>query len=135
MNDRINYVELPARDLKAVEAFYARAFGWTFTWYGDGYLAFNDGAFDGGFFKADLCSQTRHGAALVVLRSEQLEASKEAVIAAGGTVVQDIFDFPGGRRFHFEDPAGNELAIWGDAPDRSRVTPSITFRKRRLMMP
>lgn len=113
-NLRINYVELPARDLDAAQAFYEAAFGWSFTDYGPTYRAFNDGAFDGGFYRADLASSTAAGAALVVLYARDLEAAREAVVRHGGTVVRDIFSFPGGRRFHFTDPNGNELAVWSD---------------------
>lgn len=111
-NIRINYLELPAKNLKAAEAFYDKAFGWTFQWYGEDYLAFNDGATDGGFFKADLASRTENGATLLVLLSDKLEETYVRVVEAGGTILQEIFDFPGGRRFHFLDPNGNELAVW-----------------------
>ncbi|MEO1575665.1 MAG: VOC family protein [Pseudomonadota bacterium] len=111
-NIRINYVELPAKDLKAAEAFYAKAFGWTFQWYGEDYLAFNDGAMDGGFFRADLQSRAANGATLVVLLSDDLEETYVRVVEAGGTIDQEIFEFPGGRRFHFLDPNGNELSVW-----------------------
>ena len=110
--EKINYIELPAKDLKAAEAFYTKAFGWTFQWYGDDYLAFNDGAMDGGFFRADMQSRAHSGAALVVLLSHDLEDSYARVVKAGGTIDQEIFSFPGGRRFHFLDPNGNELSIW-----------------------
>ena len=111
-HERINYIELPARDLEAVQQFYGAAFGWTFVSYGPEYLAFNDGAFDGGFFKADLSSQCKTGAALVVLYSDDLEATEKKVAACGGDILQPIFSFPGGRRFHFADPNQNELAVW-----------------------
>lgn len=112
-NDRrINYVEFPARDLEAVQAFYEKAFGWSFTSYGPEYVAFNDGAFDGGFFKAPLRSSTKDGGALVVLYADALEDTRDRVVACGGSICKEIFSFPGGRRFHFEDPAGNELAVW-----------------------
>ncbi len=111
---RINYIELPAADLAAVEAFYSGAFGWSFTSYGPEYSAFNDGAFDGGFFKVDKRSRTEDGAALVVLYATDLEATRERVLAHGATICREIFSFPGGRRFHFEDPNGNELAVWSD---------------------
>ena len=113
-NTRINYIEFPARDLDAIEAFYASAFGWTFTDYGDAYRAFNDGQLDGGFYKADLQSSTADGSALVVLYAEDLEQVRDGVSASGGKIVKDIFAFPGGRRFHFTDPNGNELAVWSD---------------------
>lgn len=111
---RINYVELSADDFDAVEAFYTGAFGWTFTDYGPEYRAFNDGAFDGGFRKADLRSRTETGAALIILYAEELEAVEAAVREHGGEISEAIFAFPGGRRFHFLDPHGNELAVWSD---------------------
>lgn len=111
---RINYVEFPARDFDAIEAFYARAFGWTFTDYGEDYRAFNDGQLDGGFYKADLESTSAAGSALVVLYADDLEQVRDRVSASGGKITKDIFAFPGGRRFHFADPNGNELAVWSD---------------------
>lgn len=107
---KINYVEFPAKDLEVVKKFYGDCFGWKFTDYGPEYAAFNDGNLDGGFFKG---GEPANGA-LVILYSEKLEASKAIVEKNGGKIVKEIFEFPGGRRFHFEDPAGNELAIWSD---------------------
>ncbi len=111
---KINYLELPARDLPAVRKFYEKAFGWSFTPYGPEYLAFNDGTMDGGFYKADAASSTGNGGALIVLYAKNLEQTLGTVTASGGTVVREIFAFPGGRRFHFADPNGNELAVWSD---------------------
>ncbi len=111
---KINYLELPAEDLDAVQKFYAAVFGWTFTDYGPDYRAFNDGFMDGGFYRAPLSSKTGDGAALIVLYAEELEKVLAEVRAAGGSIVKEIFSFPGGRRFHFADPAGNELAVWTD---------------------
>jgi predicted enzyme related to lactoylglutathione lyase len=111
---KIDYIELPAADLDAVEAFYSKTFGWTFTDYGPEYRAFNDGKLDGGFYRSDLKSCTSNGAALVVLYADQLEATEEKVVANGGSICKEIFSFPGGRRFQFLDPHGNELAIWSD---------------------
>ena len=110
----IDYIELPARNFDEVEAFYSGAFGWTFTDYGPDYRAFADGRLDGGFYKSELASDTANGAALVVLYAEGLEATREKIIASGGTVSKEIFSFPGGRRFQFRDPHGNELAVWSD---------------------
>lgn len=107
---RINYVEFSATDLEAIKKFYGAAFGWTFTDYGPDYIAFNDGGLDGGFAKGDAAGMNP----LVILYSERLEESKEIVEKNGGKIVKDIYSFPGGRRFHFSDPAGNELAIWSD---------------------
>jgi len=111
---KIDYIELPARDLDAVQAFYERVFGWTFQDYGPDYRAFGDGRLDGGFHRAEVHSDSDAGAALVILFAADLEAVQRAIVDAGGTVVKPIFDFPGGRRFHFTDPNGNELAVWSD---------------------
>ena len=104
---KISYIELPAGDLTPLKAFYADAFGWGFTDYGPNYSAFQAGI-DGGF-------QGDPGAGLAkplpVLYAQDLEAMLAKVRAAGGTIVQPIFSFPGGRRFHFTDPSGNELAV------------------------
>ncbi len=109
---RIDYVELPGGDLDALERFYSAAFGWEFTDYGPEYRAFSDGTLNGGFYKSTHCSRTDHGSALVVLYSDDLTARRELVAAAGGSICQEIFSFPGGRRFHFLDPHGNEMAVW-----------------------
>ncbi len=111
---RINYIELPAADLEAAKAFYGKALGWTFEDYGPDYTAFNDGSFDGGFFRAEQSSSTTNGAALVVLYAEELEALQETLQKHGARICREIFSFPGGRRFHFLDPNNNELAVWSD---------------------
>ncbi len=107
---KLDYLEIPAAkgSLDATKSFYARAFGWTFTDYGPTYSAFSEGL-DGGF-DAD----TDAVKPLPVLYAAKLEEALEAVTDAGGTLVKPIFSFPGGRRFHFSDPAGNELAVWSD---------------------
>lgn len=112
---KIDYIELPASDFDAVQAFYESVFGWTFQDYGEGYRAFSDGKLDGGFYSSGEVSSTARGAALVIFYAADLEAVEQSVIAAGGSVVKPIFDFPGGRRFHFTDPHGNELAVWTHA--------------------
>jgi len=111
---KIDYLELPARDFDLIQSFYEQAFGWSFTDYGPEYRAFNDGKIDGGFYKSDQHSSTETGAALIVLYASDLATTKETVLTSGGTVVKEIFSFPGGRRFHFSDPNGNELAVWSD---------------------
>ena len=114
-HNRIDYIELPATNLEAVKDFYADVFGWTFTDHGPDYVAFKDGSLDGGFFRSEQKSRSaENGAALVVLYSEDMEVTEIEVEAAAGTIVKPIFSFPGGRRFHFHDPAGNELAVWSD---------------------
>lgn len=113
-HEKINYVEFPTQDLAATKAFFAAAFGWTFTDYGPEYTAFSDEGLDGGFFQADLCSTTAGGGALIVFYSQRLEETLAKVEAAGGTIIKPIFSFPGGRRFQFTEPAGNEFAVWSD---------------------
>ncbi|MGI9455487.1 MAG: VOC family protein [Aeoliella sp.] len=113
-DQKIDYVEFPAENFDAVEAFYSAAFGWSFTNYGPEYRAFADGKLDGGFYKSTLKSSTASGAALVILFASDLEATQDRVVANGGQVCKDIFSFPGGRRFQFLDPHGNELAVWSD---------------------
>lgn len=107
----LDYLELPAVDMAATRAFYERAFGWEFTAYGPDYMGFSDGLDEevGGFRREDKGSR---GAILPVLFSDDLEATFAAVTGAGGTITKEIFDFPGGRRFQFLDPSGNELGVW-----------------------
>jgi len=111
---RIDYVEFAGGDLTAAKAFYRAAFGWAFTDYGPTYAAFGaaETGLDGGF-QAD--AHEAPAAALVVLYAHDLEAMAARVQAAGGAIVRPIYSFPGGRRFHFRDPAGNELAVWSEA--------------------
>lgn len=111
---KINYVELPSRDLEVTKSFFSAAFGWSFVDYGPEYVAIEDAGLDGGFFKSDKVATTSNGSVLVVLYSATLEETLEKVKSAGGTIVQDIFSFPGGRRFHFTDPNGNEYAVWSE---------------------
>ena len=114
LHEKINYVELPAKDLAATKAFFQSVFGWSFVDYGPEYTAFSDQGLDGGFFKSDLASSTQNGAALIVFYSNQLEATLAKVEKAGGSIVRPIFSFPGGRRFHFTEPSGNEFAVWSE---------------------
>ncbi|MFL5297871.1 MAG: VOC family protein [Phenylobacterium sp.] len=107
---KIDYVELPGGDLAATKAFYAEAFGWTFTDYGPTYAAINEGL-DGGF---DADPQSRSAAPVVILYARDLEAMEARVRAAGAAILKPIYSFPGGRRFHFRDPSGNELAVWSE---------------------
>ncbi len=111
-HEKINYVEYPSRDVAQTKRFFQQAFGWTFEDYGRDYVAFSDQGLDGGFFKSDLTARTETGSALIVLYSEDLEGTLRKVEAAGGSVIKPIFPFPGGRRFHFIEPGGNELAAW-----------------------
>lgn len=107
-NLKITYLELPVQDLAATRDFYANLFGWTFQDYGPTYSAFSDSGTEGGF-NADPAERTK--AILPVIESQDIEATEQSIVKAGGKITLPTFSFPGGRRFHFTDPAGNELAI------------------------
>ena len=112
-NDRrIDYVELGVADIERAKAFYGGAFGWTFKDYGPTYCEFGDGRLTGGFTTG---WAPRPGGPLVILYADDLEDAQRRVEAAGGRIAKAIFAFPGGRRFHFRDPNGNELAVWSAA--------------------
>jgi predicted enzyme related to lactoylglutathione lyase len=106
---RIDYVEFNVADIARSKDFYGKAFGWTFTDYGPSYCEFSDGHMKGGF---DANNPVNLGGPLVVLYGTDLTATVERIESAGGKIVKPIFDFPGGRRFHFTDPDGYELAVW-----------------------
>jgi len=108
----IDYVEFAVTDIARAKAFYGSAFGWTFSDYGDAYCEFRDGRLHGGFHTQEPARPG--GGPLVVLYAGDLEAMQTKVCAAGGSVTKEIFSFPGGRRFHFRDPDGYELAVWSD---------------------
>jgi predicted enzyme related to lactoylglutathione lyase len=113
-HEKINYVEFPAKDIPATKDFFQSVFGWLFEDYGPEYTAFSNQGLDGGFFKSETASSTERGAALIILYSNNLEKTQTKIEQAGGEIVKPIFSFPGGRRFHFLEPSGNELAIWSD---------------------
>ncbi|KAA3627174.1 MAG: VOC family protein [Bacteroidetes bacterium] len=110
-NNQINYVEFKANDIEKTKAFYSQIFGWTFTDYGPTYVAFSNSGLEGGF---ELTEDEIINGALIVLYLDNLESIQQEVEEAGGKISVPIFSFPGGRRFHFLDPSGNELAIWSD---------------------
>ena len=114
LHEKMNYVEFPAKDLAGTKAFFESVFGWSFVDYGPEYTAFENQGLDGGFFQSDLASSTEKGAALIVFYSNQLEATLAKVEKAGGSILRPIYSFPGGRRFHFTEPSGNEFAVWGE---------------------
>jgi predicted enzyme related to lactoylglutathione lyase len=111
MNERIDYVELPVGDLPVTKAFYSSAFGWGFTDYGPMYAGFEGAGLDGGLAADEAVVSPLP---LVILKSDDLEGALSRVEAAGGKITAPIFEFPGGRRFHFRDPAGNELGVWAE---------------------
>ena len=108
---RIDYIEFPATDLAATKQYYSTVFGWKFTDYGPDYSSFEDGRLSGGFWRN---GKSPSGGPLVVIYAADLATAEARVRSAGGRVVKPAFDFPGGRRFHFEDPSGNELAVWSE---------------------
>jgi len=113
-HEKINYVEFPAKDIQATKNFFSQAFGWSFQDFGPEYAAFSGQGIDGGFFKAELSSSADQGAALIVFYSQAIEATQTKIEKAGGVIIKPIFSFPGGRRFHFKEPSGNEFAVWSE---------------------
>jgi predicted enzyme related to lactoylglutathione lyase len=110
----INYVELPVHDMKAARAFYAKAFGWEFNDYGPEYSGIKGEGRELGGLREEPGYAGVRGGPLVVLFSKDLDATVKGVSAAGGRIITPPFEFPGGRRFHFTDPSGNELAVWSE---------------------
>ena len=113
-HEKINYVELPAKDVEAAKAFFTSVFSWSFVDYGPEYTAFSNEGLNGGFYKSDLTVSTENGSALIVFYSKELENTQSKIENAEGSIIKPIFSFPGGRRFHFCDPNGNEYAVWSD---------------------
>jgi predicted enzyme related to lactoylglutathione lyase len=111
INKHINYIEFKATDLNVIKEFYSELFDWEFTDYGPSYTSFTNSGIQGGF---ELTKAPIQNGVLVVLYSDELEVIKEKVAQSIGEISKDIFEFPGGRRFEFLDPSGNELAIWSD---------------------
>ena len=106
----IDYIEFPVDDLDAAKRFYGEVFGWQFTDYGPDYVGIRKtGGGEVGGFRRE--ATVERGGPLVVVFSTDLQGSLRAVVEAGGRIVTEPFGFPGGRRFHFTDPAGNELAV------------------------
>lgn len=113
-HEKIDYIELPAKDIEATKLFFNTVFGWTFTDFGTEYSCFTNQGINGGFYKSDLISSAVNGSALVVFYSKELEATQLKIEQVGGSIVKPVFSFPGGRRFHFSDPNGNEYAVWSE---------------------
>lgn len=108
---RIDYIEFPAKDIDETKKFYSTLLGWKFEDYGPDYTSFHDGRLGGGFFKSD---EIKPGGPLVVIYAANIDSMLEKIAGAGSKIVKPIFEFPGGKRFHFLDPSGHELAIWTD---------------------
>ena len=110
-DSRMDYIEFPTKNIEETKRFYSKVFGWAFTDYGDSYTSFSDGRLGGGF---ELASDVTAGCPLVVLYATNLEEIEAKITECGGHIIKQTFEFPGGRRFHFSDPSGNELAVWSD---------------------
>jgi uncharacterized protein len=113
-HEKINYIELPSKHIEKTKSFFSSVFGWSFQDYGPEYTAFSNEGIDGGFYKADISCSTGSGSALMVFYSVDLEKTQTKIENAGGAILKPIFSFPGGRRFHFSDPNGNEYAVWSE---------------------
>ena len=113
-HEAINYLEIPTRDLTVTKEFFKLVFNWSFEDFGPEYSAFSDHGIKGGFFKSELTSSSKNGAALIVFYSNNLEYTQSKIENANGKIIESVFSFPGGRRFHFTEPSGNEFAVWSD---------------------
>ncbi len=113
-HEKINYLEFPSQDISRTKDFFKTVFGWAFQDYGEDYCAFSNAGIDGGFFRSKKASRTESGATLTVFYSDSIEQTQSKIESAGGEIIQEIFSFPGGRRFHFLEPGGNEFAVWSD---------------------
>ena len=113
---KINYIEFASTGIEWTKQFYSTVFGWNFQDYGPDYVAFSaaSAGIDGGFYRSEPRGIPPKTAPLVVHYSTDLKVTEEAIVAAGGTIVVPAFEFPGGRRFHFSDGAGNVLAVWSE---------------------
>ncbi|MBN8095625.1 VOC family protein [Vibrio vulnificus] len=114
-HEKLNYIEFAAKDLESTNAFFSKVFGWSFVDYGPEYAAFSNEGLDGGFFKSEHSSRTENGGALLVFYSSDIESTLDKVVKNGGDIIRPIFEFPGGCRFHFVEPSGNEFAVWSEA--------------------
>ena len=114
-HEKINYLEFPCRDLTATKRFFTGVFDWVFTDYGMEYSAFsNHAGIEGGFYQSLLTSKYDNGAALIVFYSDDLKNTENKIKQHGGTITKLTFSFPGGQRFHFAEPSGNEFAVWSN---------------------
>lgn len=113
-HEKINYVEFPSNDIDATKKFFNSVFGWSFADYGPEYSAFKNEGLDGGFYKSDLTVSTKNGSALIVFYTKDINETQTKIKSAGGLIIKPVFSFPGGLRFHFSDPSGNEYAVWSD---------------------
>jgi len=114
-HEKLNYVEFGSFDISATKHFFNEVFGWEFVDYGPDYASFSDQGLDGGFFKSEKASSTETGGALLVFYSKDIKATQTKVENSAGSIKQPVFEFPGGCRFHFLEPGGNEFAVWSES--------------------
>ena len=114
-HEKLDYLEFPSKNLEITKKFFQATFNWQFTDYGPDYTAFANEGLEGGFYSSDLVVSSEAGSVLVVFFSQDLEATQNKIEKNAGTIAKPIFSFPGGRRFHFCDPNGNEYAVWSDS--------------------
>ena len=110
----IDYIEMPSSDIAGTKEFFTAVFGWSFEDYGPDYAAFDDGRMTGGFFSTEETWADTTSFPLVVFYSAQLEQTLTDVARARGVITKPVFEFPGGRRFHFSAPGTGEFAVWSD---------------------
>lgn len=115
----ITYIEIPTVSIAKSREFFKTIFGWSFSDYGPDYTSFSDksAGVAGGFFTLDQAPGKAPNAVLIVLYSADLEATQQAIVEAGGHISKETFSYPGGRRFHFIEPGGNELGVWSEDED------------------
>ena len=114
LSNTIDYIEMPSRNLAETKRFFSALFGWSFVDYGPDYSSFDDGRMAGGFFTSEKTARVDAGGPLVVFYFPELEKILAQLKKLGGEITRGIFEFPGGRRFHFREPGGGEFAIWSD---------------------
>ncbi|MBU1109889.1 MAG: VOC family protein [Candidatus Riflebacteria bacterium] len=110
----IDYIEIPTSDIEQTKKFFAALMGWEFEDFGPAYTCFSDGRMKGGFYESPKKISPEAGSILLVFSAPDLEAACTQVRELGGKISKDIFSFPGGRRFHFTEPCGNEFAFWSE---------------------
>lgn len=111
---KINYIEIPSKNIDITKEFFSKVFAWSFVDYGPEYCSFSNEGIDGGFYQSDLTVSIDSGSVLIVLYSRNLEATQAKIEQSDGIITKPIFSFPGGRRFHFQDPNENEYAVWSE---------------------
>ncbi len=111
---KINYLEIPAVNFDETKRFYTQVFGWKLIDYGPDYMAFENAGINGGFYKSKLKSTSQNGSVLIVFYAKSLIGLHNKISQNGGKIIKDTYSFPGGYRFHFTDPNGNEFAVWSE---------------------